>query len=514
MEKPISLTPPLIISSFVSVFSLSVVVGASNYIVSDLGGSLTITFYAFALFAIGNVLGVPLGRAFIAKTFDLKEKPVKYLLISCILFFLFSILCGCASNYPVFLIFRFFQGFWAGPMLSLQQELCGPHLSQEKQATFAKITSILFTMGSVFSAPIGTWIAYETHWRWLFFLNAPFMIYLIFFIKKRSDLYEAPLKKEPFDFIGYIFYAVGILSFSLSLMMGQYLDWFRSPCFATLFITGILSFAFFCLWEFIHPLPLLGIKFLHRAGKHIYILTLMTVFAIYFGANFLTSKWLHLDANYTPVWIVSLLVYSLSAALIFFFFIYRFFGKNNPRGMLLMSLIFSSAACFYATQFDVTINFGRILFVKILESIGLVLFFLPILKLSIQDVPQENVGSILGVFHAVRTLFSGLGAIIFPTILQRRIPFYHERLGEQLTLLSPATDTFFTKTKDYFIEGKHATAQLSHALLEQSTTLGLEDVFYLMGYLFVSLIALVILDWVYKWYSKKPLQTPQAFPSD
>lgn len=505
MERSFSLMFSSLASIFIVIFNLSVAITASTYIVSDLGGGLDISFYSFTLFAIGNVIGFPLGKLFIGKSlhrcFNKEEKegkPVKLLLASLYFFLLFTLLCSLAPNYPVFLIFRFFQGFVSGPIIPLQQELCSAYLTEEKQGIIAKSSALIFTLGSVFSSSIGAWIAYESHWRWLFFLTIPLIIFLIFFIKKRHAYYDMPVKKQTFNQVGYISFALGILFLSLALTMGQDLDWGRSSCFLTLFAIGIIFFAFFLIWEMIHPDPLLKIKFLKQPGKILLSLVVMMVFSVYYGSNLLTAKWLHLDANYTPLWVAVILIFSVLAAILIFFVVDRFFSQHNPLILLFIALSFIGASCFYATQFDVTINFGRILFIKLLESTGSALFFFPILKLTLADIKEEMHDSLLTIFHIIRILFSGLGAALFSILLQRRQAFYHERLGSQITDLSPQTDQFFATVKEYHIEGSHATAEIAQALHRQSTTLALEDVFYLMGWLLVSLLLILIISWARK----------------
>ncbi len=496
MERSFSLILSLLFSIAIVIFNLSVAITTPTYIVSDLGGGLDISFYDFSFFAIGNVVGFPLAKLF-------RHKTYRYLLATLFLFLLLSILCATAPTYPVFLICRFFQGFCAGPFIPIQQELCSLCLTEKQKSFCSKISSLIFTLGPILGSCIGAWIAYESHWRWMFLLNIPLVLALILFIKHKKIHYDTPLKEDYFNLTGYLSYALGLTSLGLALTMGQDLDWARSSCFVTLLIIGLVCLTFFCLWEMIHPYPLLGLKFLKQPGKIFFTFITMIVFAVYFGSNFLTSKWLYLDANYTPLWVVGLVIYSVIGALVMFFLIDRFFKETNPLIMVFVSILCIGISCFYSTQFDETINFGRILFVKILESLGCVLFFLPILQLTLANIKKESEDNLVIIFHIIRIFFSGLGAALFSILLQRRQAFYHERLGGALTPLSYKTNEFFSKLKNYTIEGDTAIAEMARVLHKQATTLALDDVFYLMGWLLTLLLILLTISWVKKRLSLK-----------
>ena len=51
---------------------------------------------------------------------------------------------------------------------------------------------------------------------------------LALFIRERLRGFDPPPKQTPFDWVGYCFYCIAILSVSCVLIMGQELDWYRS----------------------------------------------------------------------------------------------------------------------------------------------------------------------------------------------------------------------------------------------------------------------------------------------
>jgi DHA2 family multidrug resistance protein len=97
-----------------------------------------------------------------------------------------------------------------------------------------------------------------------------------------------------------------------------------------------------------------------------------------------------------------------------------------------------------------------------------------------------------------RLLGSGLGVALFLILWHRREVFFHERLGSSLTLLSHETQQFLEHAKFFHIQGKEALAQLNYYLTRQATALALDDCFYLMGWMTVSLLFFLLITFLFR----------------
>src|ERR1700722_19103590 len=104
----------LFFTLFLVIFNYTVTLISGAYIVGELGGSTDTITYAITFYSMGNALGVPLGKPLGDRMGNVR------MLVACLLLFAcFSILSSVAINYPVFLAFRFLQGFVSGPFYSL-----------------------------------------------------------------------------------------------------------------------------------------------------------------------------------------------------------------------------------------------------------------------------------------------------------------------------------------------------------------------------------------------------------
>lgn len=461
---------------------------ASPYIVGELGGSNDIAFYTITFYNIGNVLGVPLGRASIGRI-----SPHLFFLIAMTLFALFTYACAIAPTYPVFLIARLLQGMMAGSVFPISATLFFALAPPEKKDFISSIMVTIFTVVPSFCAAWGGWISYDHHWKQLFYINTPpiFLagLYLFFKLKTRQISFE----KSPFDTWGYVSYALFLVSFSLILTMGQQLDWHRSPIILMLAGIAAISLGFFIIWEWNSPSPILDLRMLKKFTFTFALLSLGILFSAYFGIVLLLAYWLNLWVSYTPNWIAIMVGTMAFAGFLPTFLLRKGYHRIDCRIPLAISVALLALSCFYTTTFSVDINFGRIAFSRLLAGFGLAFFLAPLFRLCFHTFKADKMLSVVGYFQLVRMLSCGLGAAVYLTIWQRREIFFHQRLGGELTPFSPVTDQYYQDAKALDIKGLEATAELSSLLDRQSIALALDDCFYLIGWVLTGLFVLILI---------------------
>jgi MFS transporter, DHA2 family, multidrug resistance protein len=473
----------LFCSSFIVAFNSTLTLIASPYIVGDLGGSNDIASYTISFFALGNALGIPLGKILLDK-----HGAARFLACGMLLFAFLSFTCAIAPNYPFFNVARFLQGFSCGPFYAFISHLSSKLVPVEKRSLFTSITLSIFTMTPVIAACWGGWIAYEWNWRYVFYFNLPLKLFLAFYLWHRLkgfDSQDPQNRNSSFDLIGYLSFFIGVFCLGFVSITGQQLDWFRSPLMSTLIVLGVLFLIYFIIWEFHHPHPILHLRMLKNPYFSFALFNLTILFSAYFGMILLLSFWLNLWVQYTPDWIAILIGAMALSGLFPMFFVSEKVHKIDNRIFLVLSIVFLAISCFHTMIFNVEINLGRIAFSRILAGIGVAFSLPPIFRICFHNFPRESHLHVLNLFQVVRALASGLGTAIYTTIWLRRQVFYHDRLGSKLTVLSPETQDFFFNAEQINLHGEAANAQLEYYLQREATSLALDDCFYMMGLILI-----------------------------
>lgn len=508
---------------FLAIFYNTVTNTAGLYIASELGGSHEMSVYPLVLFGLGNVLSVPLAKPLIARFGAIRS------LIGCLwLYALFATLCVWSPTFLVFNFLRLCLGYASGPFYVLVSRLINTCAPQEKKPFFTSIMLTLFVVLPALGSSFGAWLAYETHWRWIFHINQPIAIFLALYfwcyIKQGSTIEistvpahhpsrqwlwqpDTTWQRAPFDRVGYLFYCIGLLALVLVTMLAQQLDWYRSPLIVALTGVALISLIFFLLWESYTPAPLLELRLLRNFQLSYSLLNIGVLFATYFGMIILIPLWLNIYANYTPIWIGILVGMMAISGLFVFFLSYRWLKHYHPLIPVALAVFFFAISCYYSTYFNIDIDFFHLSVARILAGFGLALFLPPLFQLVLASHTEAESADTFVLYQVTRCLSTSVGAGLYVILWQRRHVFFHERLGEQLTACSQLTTNFFSQAAfDFHLSPGQSHAQLDLFLEQQATALALNDALGAMGWVMVGLLALLAIVVIARLLRQNPLQ--------
>ena len=476
----------LSLATFLIVLDYTIANVAIPYIAGGLSVSANQGTYVITSFIIGNAIVLPIS-GWLTKRIG----SVRLLIASILLFVLFSWICGSSSDFKLLILARFIQGFVAGPLIPLSQSLIVSTNPPEKKNSVLAFWSVVVIAAPVIGPLLGGWISFDYSWPWIFYINIPFGLISAFLVWFTLKEVKSPIEKSPVDFIGFFLLAIGVTCLQIILDKGEQFDWFSSNIIVALSIISSLSFIYLIVWEYLHPYPLIDLSLFKIKSFLVSSIFIGTMYAMYFGSVVLIPLWLQLNMEYNAIWAGIAVAPIGIAPFVFSSFSGRIvtrYGKIKP---LFLCFLFFSASCFYTAFFNTSVDIEHIWISRLLVGLGLTFFITPLFSLSIQDISTERLPQATGLFHFIRAMSGGVGTAIFNTLWIRRSIFHHERVGSSLTLTDPETRVFFKNLTALGIKGKQALEVTNEFVTNQASMLGLNDCFYLMGWLFLLLIILL-----------------------
>lgn len=505
IEKPLFFYL-LLLTLFLAIAYMTVTNMAGIYIVSELGGSPEISVYPMVFFGLGNLLSIPISDP-LAKRLG----TLKLLSLALLGYTFFSHLCAISTTFVSFNLSRTAVGFTCGFFFILCRNLMIQWAPEDKLKSYLFTSQILSAVVPVIGLSFGAWLAYETHWRWLFYVNEPISFALAIYFWLKSKSLDSKPSPSIFDKAGYFFFVLSMGSLVTALTLSQQIDWYRSWIFLWLIALGLPSFCVFLIRCIFHPAPLVELRLLKSSLLSFSLFSLAVLYSSYYGMIILISLWLKIYASYTANWIAVLIGIMAVAAFIAFLVSKSFLRHFDPRVALALSILCLASSCYYSTSFNVEVDFFHLAVARSLSGMGLILFIFPLNNLSFASYGMEKGLSIFVIFQIVRLLFSSLGAGMYVILWQRRQAFFHERLGEKITRTSQLTSEYFDRaTRIFHLTKDQATEQLAVYQREHATSLALNDVFGFMGYLLAALFILLLFSLKYKKVAEKRLEEAET----
>lgn len=472
-----------------TMFVISLPAMSVFYILGDLGGGLQTASYGVSFFLLGNMATKPL-----ALSLGHRIGRLKLLKICMILMVLTSIPILYVQNYYSFVTIRFIQGVITGPMFLICTSMGGGLLHEKRLDSFIKFILLILITVPVISAGLAAVFSYQYDWRWGFVFNLLYITIITIWTCIHHHHEEIPMTKEPFDWIGFIFFFIGVCSLGFCFITGQTIDWFRSDIFNIGLVTGLICISFYFVWHNVCDHPILQLRLLKHFRFACVMLNILLMYTCYYAVIILLPYWLHLFVNYSVFWVgVSMAGVLIGPIFLIIAYSLGALEQNKVRLWIIsisfLILIFSS---FYISHFNAEVNLSRIMLAKIIVGIALAIYLPPILFNIQKNSSKEDFSQAFCFFAIFRGLGSLIGTSGCHTLWERRSDFYHSRLGGQFTLFSQKTQLLFDKLNFFHFTPLMKESALNDALTKQATSLALDDCYRLLAWITVVILAYTV----------------------
>lgn len=482
------LTVAMGLGTFIQVLDTSIANVAVPTIAGNLGVSTDNGTWVITSFAASNAIVLPL-TGWLADYIG----RVRLFILSTVLFAITSFLCGLATSFTMLVILRTLQGAVAGSLIPLSQSLIMINNPPEKQGVALGFWAMVVVVAPILGPILGGWITDDYGWPWIFYINVPIGLISAAMAWGLLKDRESKIVRNPIDYIGLFLLSVGVGCLQVLLDKGNDLDWFNSNFICTLAVISAISISYFIVWELGVEYPIVNLKFFTDRNFLFGTISTSIGYMLLFGATVVLPLWLQTGVGYTPTWA------GIAVAPIGFLpiFITAYVGKYTPkvdaRWVATFSFAVFAATNFWSSNFTPQVGIWEIMAPRFWQGLALATFFVPLVQITMRNIPSKDLTSASGVFNFVRILLgSGFGTSIFVTYLTRFTAFHHERVGESVNPFRPVV-RYFYEQMDLFvnINGDKANAFVDMMVGQQAILMATLDIFWISGWLFVICIPFI-----------------------
>jgi DHA2 family multidrug resistance protein len=479
------------LATFMNVLDSSIANVAIPTISGNLGVSVDEGTWVITLFAAANAVSIPL-----TGWLTQRVGPVKLFVWAILMFVLSSWLCGLAPSLPVLLAARILQGAVAGPLVPLSQALLLGSFPKQKSSSALALWAMTATVGPIVGPALGGWITDSYSWSWIFYINIPVGLFAAGVIWTIYRDRETPGRKLPLDKVGLISLIAWVASLQIMLDKGKDLDWFNSPVIWGLTIVAAISFVFFLIWELTEKKPIVDLRLFTQRNFLGGTIAISVAYAVFFANLVMLPQWIQGFLGYRSV-DAGLVTAPLG---IFAVILAPVLGKIMPRSdaRVLGTLAFLGFAgvFFMRSHYTTGVDPFTLVLPTLLQGIPTALFFTPLTAIILSGLPAEKIPAAAGLSNFARIFAGAVGTSLMSTGWNNRTILHHERLTEQASVNNPNfVDAIVNLQTTLDVGAAKAMAFFEASLNTQASMLGLNDMFWLSGVIFLVIIPLI---WVTK----------------
>ncbi len=354
----------------------------------------------------------------------------KLLIINILGFLVSSMLCGISTNLIEIVVFRTLQGIFGASLVPLSQFILRETFPKKEQGTAMAVWGIGIMAAPILGPTIGGLIVQHLNWRWVFYINLP--VCILAYFMTLSLIQETPTRKQPIDWFGLVFMAVGIGSLQIFLDRGNNVGWFDNASIRWLFVSFIIGTAAF-IWRTFHTShPIVDLKVFRdrnfRLTTYLVLWFVMFVFGQITLSPFMLQTLFHYPATaagmaMAPRGIASIFAMAVAGRLI---------RQVDSRLLISIGILAALVGTYMLGHLSLDMGYHAYLWGSILQGIGLGFFFVPLSTLSLANLEPSEIASGAGLWGLSRNLGQSMGISIMATILSRMTQTNWNSLGSHI----------------------------------------------------------------------------------
>lgn len=484
----------VIIPTFIEVMDTSVVNVSLPHIQGSLNAGVDEVTWVLTSYLVSNAVIIPI-TGWLASIFGRRN----YLLFSIVVFTVSSVLCGAAPSLKVLVIARVLQGLGGGGLQPLSQAI----LLETFPVREHGVAMAVFGMGVVF-APIlgpvlGGFITDNWSWRWVFYINVPLGFLAVFMTV--LTIHDPPYiraRTVRIDHWGLALLTVGLGCLQVVLDKGEREDWFESDFIVTLTVIAAVALTTFILVELRVAHPVVNLRVFKdstfAAGN---VIMFMGYFCL-LGSIVLLPLYLQNLMGYTALWaglvlgpggLASLMIMPVAGMLM----------KRGvrPNRLLAVGLVLAAVSLTLMSRFNLQADFFSAAWPRIVQALGMGLFFVPLSAATYVNIPREQMGNATGIFNLLRNLGGSFGVAFSTTVLSQRSQWHQNMLVDRLTPFDKpfhmAVDKMLALTggdPSSFHDRTVALAGVYRETLRHAAMMAFNDTFWLFAWFTAALVPL------------------------
>jgi MFS transporter, DHA2 family, multidrug resistance protein len=403
----------LVMLTFVEILDITIVAVSLLDIKGALGANPNQITWTMTSYTIAAAMVMPLA-GYLSDKFGRK----RLVILSACGFGFSSFLCGFAPNIAALVFFRGLQGLSGALLPVLAQSTLISIFPQEKRNKIMAIYGMGIMIAPIMGPVVGGLITDAFGWQWIFFVNVPVCIVMVFMAK--MFLIETPLKERHADWLGMFFLVLAVCFMQFVLDKGNDDGWWDSKLILFCSIASAFFWIVFIVrgWGYSENI----IKFQVFKNKNYTLACIAMAFcsAILYGSFTWVPLWLELVMGYSAK-NTGLIMFPRGLAgmvtMMILPMVMKWIGVRASLGIF--ALVISGGLLFFS-GFNASQSAETFFWPNLLMGFGAGFFFVPLASLAYGTLSPHLRDEASGLYNFSRSLGTSVGVAIFSAIMTQQ----------------------------------------------------------------------------------------------
>jgi len=259
---------------------------------------------------------------------------------------------------------------------------------------------------------------------------------------------------------------------------------------------ALVAFVYFIIWELNTDHPVIDLRLFGRRNFFGGTIAISIGYGVFFGNLVLLPQWLQQYLGYRSI------DSGLSTAPIGIFAVIlmpvigKFLPHVDARKVATASFVFFAGVFFMRSHYNLEVDQVSVILPTLLQGIPMAMFFVPLTVLLLSGLPPERIPAAAGLSSFVRVFCGAIGTSVATTAWNSRTITHHAQLTEHATVYNPALQQMYSGLQSNLgVTQGQATGIIERILNAQAAMIGLNDIFWISGVIFLLIIPLI---WIIK----------------
>jgi DHA2 family multidrug resistance protein len=349
-----------------------------------------------------------------------------------------SVLCGLAWNLPALIVARVLQAIGGGAIIPTGMAMITETFEPQERGKALGFWGMGAVMGPAFGPTVGGYLTKYFGWPSIFLINLPIgIIGVTYGLKILKSDKPHPHARRPFDFAGFAFLALFLVTFLLGVSKGGSEGWDSSYVITCAILAAVGLTGFLLVESQVQH----GIMKLSLLKDPVFAacfgLTAVRSIALY-GGTFLLPVFLQNFKNLDEVESGLILLPGSLLMGLLMPFAGRLGDKLSPRLMGFVGFTLLGFFFFEYRHLDVDWSNWDIVFPTVIRGVAIAMLIAPLTATAMNAVDKKDAGMASSMLNIIQQVGGSIGIAILSLILQSRSAYHLSQIGSAVSSTSPA----------------------------------------------------------------------------